>query len=117
MEGRKTAISLASKKLKQAKENVIDQFKNVDDYILSLKDAESELDLACLHIQKRLENEVEFAIKALNKKKSKLLNDLKSEREEKSSVISVSEQFAMELAAKSKEVRTCDYPSFLADLE
>lgn len=104
MDNRTTAVCIASKKLGQAKENVIDQLKNVDDCILSLNASKGDLDLAYLRIQRQLEAEVEFVVKALNKRKMKLLKELELEKEEKRLVIIESVQTATELSAKTKEV-------------
>ena len=87
---RKSAVSIASRKLKSTKENVEEQLKNVAEYLLSLNASKSNLELECQFVKERLENEVELTVNALRTRKVQLLQELEEERIERSKVISKS---------------------------
>ena len=99
-----TAVSIASKKLKQAKENVIEQLTNVEERKLSLNRAGSAVNTQCQEVKKTLESQVELILRIIEKRKVDLLEELELERKRKQQVISESLKLAGELCAKTEEV-------------
>jgi len=100
---RKKAVYIASKKLKQAKENVIEQLTNVEERKSSLNWVRSTLDLEYQKVKETLESRVELIMRIIEKRRMILLEKLELERKEKQQIISESLRLASELSAKTEE--------------
>lgn len=100
----KSPLFIASKRLRERKENVVEQLKGVGEYVTSLRAAEdcfnSRFSQECKLIASGFSN----AMEALKKRKLALFQELKQEKENNLRAVTRSVRFGGEIMSKTEEV-------------